>query len=53
MIEQILSNNNERYYSNFSPTFHEVNTPYVNKLLRTTGSSLEALAYSPNPVYLS
>jgi hypothetical protein len=27
MIEQILPNNNERCYSNFSPTFREVNTP--------------------------
>jgi hypothetical protein len=27
MIEQILLNNNERYYSNFSPTFREMNTP--------------------------
>jgi hypothetical protein len=29
MIGQILPNNNKRCYSNFSPTFHEVNTPYV------------------------
>jgi hypothetical protein len=29
MIGQILSNNNERCYSNFSPTFREVNTPMV------------------------
>jgi hypothetical protein len=27
MIGQILPNNNERCYSNFSPTFREVNTP--------------------------
>jgi hypothetical protein len=27
MIGQILPNNNKRYYSNFSPTFREVNTP--------------------------
>jgi hypothetical protein len=27
MIKQILSNNNERCYSNFSSTFREVNTP--------------------------
>jgi hypothetical protein len=27
MIRQILPNNNERCYSNFSPTFREVNTP--------------------------
>jgi hypothetical protein len=27
MIGQILSNNNEKCYSNFSHTFHEVNTP--------------------------
>jgi hypothetical protein len=29
MIGQILPNNNERCYSNFSPTFREVNTPRV------------------------
>jgi hypothetical protein len=29
MIGQILPNNNERCYSNFSPTFREVNTPSV------------------------
>jgi hypothetical protein len=29
MIGQILPNNNERCYSNFSPTFREVNTPPV------------------------
>jgi hypothetical protein len=29
MIGQILPNNNERCYSNFSPTFREVNTPFV------------------------
>jgi hypothetical protein len=29
MIEQILPNNNERCYSNFSPTFREVNTPLM------------------------
>jgi hypothetical protein len=29
MIGQILPNNNGRCYSNFSPTFLEVNTPYV------------------------
>jgi hypothetical protein len=29
MIGQILPNNNERCYSNFSPTFREVNTPLV------------------------
>jgi hypothetical protein len=28
MIWQILPNNNERYYSNFSTTFREVNTPW-------------------------
>jgi hypothetical protein len=27
MIGQILPNNNERCYNNFSPTFREVNTP--------------------------
>jgi hypothetical protein len=27
MIEQILLNNNERCYSNFSPIFREANTP--------------------------
>jgi hypothetical protein len=27
MIGQILPNNNERCYINFSPTFREVNTP--------------------------
>jgi hypothetical protein len=27
MIGQILPNNNETCYSNFSPIFHEVNTP--------------------------
>jgi hypothetical protein len=31
MIGQILTNNNERCYSNFSPTFREVNTP-IHKL---------------------
>jgi hypothetical protein len=30
MVEQILLNN-ERCYSNFSPTFHEVNTPQLLK----------------------
>jgi hypothetical protein len=30
MIRQILPNNNERCYSNFSPTFREVNTPSGN-----------------------
>jgi hypothetical protein len=29
MIGQILPNNNERCYNNFSPTFREVNTPLV------------------------
>jgi hypothetical protein len=29
MIGQILPNNNERCYSNFSHTFREVNTPLV------------------------
>jgi hypothetical protein len=29
MIGQILSNNNERYYSNFSPAFREANTRVV------------------------
>jgi hypothetical protein len=29
MIGQILPKNNERCYSNFSPTFREVNTPYI------------------------
>jgi hypothetical protein len=32
MIGQILSNNNEICYSNFSPTFHEVNTPNTDEL---------------------
>jgi hypothetical protein len=30
MIEQILPNNNERCYSNFSTTFREVNTPQLD-----------------------
>jgi hypothetical protein len=29
MIRQVLPNNNERCYSNFSATFREVNTPYI------------------------
>jgi hypothetical protein len=29
MIGQILPNNNEICYNNFSPTFREVNTPFV------------------------
>jgi hypothetical protein len=32
MIGQILPNNNERCYSNFSPTFREVNTPLITNL---------------------
>jgi hypothetical protein len=32
MIRQILPNNNKRCYSNFSPTFREVNTPLVEIL---------------------
>jgi hypothetical protein len=27
MVRQILSNNNEKCHSNFSPTFHQPNTP--------------------------
>jgi hypothetical protein len=38
MIRQILPNNNKRCYSNFSPTFREVNTPLVRKRWRA-GSS--------------
>jgi hypothetical protein len=34
MIRQILPNNNERCYSNFSPTFLEVNTPFEEKITR-------------------
>jgi hypothetical protein len=34
MIRQILANNNEKCYSNFSPTFREANPPVrSNKLL--------------------
>jgi hypothetical protein len=33
MIGQILSNNNEICYSNFSHTFRKVNTPHIEKLL--------------------
>jgi hypothetical protein len=32
MIGQILSNNNERCYNNFSPTFRKVNTPLVKRI---------------------
>jgi hypothetical protein len=31
MIEQILPNNNERCYRNFSPTFREVNPPCITR----------------------
>jgi hypothetical protein len=44
MIEQILPNNNERCYSNFSPTFREVNTPSVTNggcVLATTRACLD------------
>jgi hypothetical protein len=34
MVEQILSNNNERCYSNFSTTFHYLNTPQI-KIFRS------------------
>jgi hypothetical protein len=34
MIGQILPNNNKKCYSNFLPTFHEVNTPSVNAPVR-------------------
>jgi hypothetical protein len=37
MIGQILSNNNERCYNNFSPTFREVNTAFVE----CTSSSMD------------
>jgi hypothetical protein len=33
MIGQILPNNNETCYSNFSPTFREVNTPEAGNFL--------------------
>jgi hypothetical protein len=52
MIEQILPNNNERCYSNFSPTFREVNTPFVEKFLffyqiffENTLSSIDEIAH--------
>jgi hypothetical protein len=31
MVEQILSNNNEKCYNNFSPTFHQLNAEAVTR----------------------
>jgi hypothetical protein len=33
MVEQILPNNNERCYSNFLLTFHQLNSPHAQLLL--------------------
>jgi hypothetical protein len=31
MIKQILPNNNEMYYNNLSPTFHQPNAPIISE----------------------
>jgi hypothetical protein len=38
MIGQILSNNNEKYYSNFSPAFRKVNTHKIGRLVGGGGA---------------
>jgi hypothetical protein len=44
MIGQILSNSNERYYSNFSRTFREVNTPIVLLAVAENGRGMASSA---------
>jgi hypothetical protein len=43
MIGQILPNNNERCYSNFSPTFREVNTPLHGNRMQDAGKGRQGL----------
>jgi hypothetical protein len=47
MIGQILPNNNERYYNNFSPTFREVNTPHDDScFVSGEANKLEGVPFS-------
>jgi hypothetical protein len=48
MIGKILPNNNERCYNNFSPTFHEVNTPFIFFLNTTLYTKSNKLGITSN-----
>jgi hypothetical protein len=47
MVGQILPNNNEKRYSNFSPNFSQLNTPLAQPITAHVGYALWPLSPSP------